>query len=117
MRQRRGPALAIEDPTCEHDDVAAVSRPDAHALLAPLVGSTITTITGRPNEVLRLNGDTVLVGTGRSPRGTAVPLATVQRALDALFADGEVTVSVATLGHRSSFVAAVLLTLPATTLK
>ena len=84
--------------------------PDARAVLAPLLGRTISTVTGKPNTVLALHDDVVLVGTGRSPAGTPVPLAMVQAGLDALFAERFVNVDVPSLGHRSAFVGAVLAT-------
>jgi hypothetical protein len=90
---------------------------DARTTLVPLIGTTITTVSGRPNTILALEGDTVLVGTERSPRGARVPLGMVQAGLDALRQAGSVEVDVEALGHRSALVAAVLLTLPGTALE
>ena len=87
---------------------------NARSLLRSLTGQEISTVTGRPNRVLRLDGDDVIVVTERSPAGTAVPIQMVQSGLDQLEEAGEIEVSVASLGHRSSFVGAVLLTLPGT---
>ena len=89
-------------------------QPDAYArsLLQPLTGQEVSTVTGRPNRILRLDGDDVIVATDRRPgwapqcrsNGADRPRpATEER---------EVEVSVASLGHRSSFVGAALLTLP-----
>lgn len=86
--------------------------PTARQLLDRLEGETIRTVIGRPNIVLALREDSVLVGTERSPIGQPVPLAWVQRGLDQLAADGVVEVTTDALEHRSAFVAAVLLTLP-----
>ena len=86
--------------------------PDARELLGGLVGRTITTVTGRPNTVLEVGAVEVVVATGRSPQGAAVPIAWVQDALDRLAVDGVIEVSVDSLGHRSAVVGAVLLTLP-----
>jgi len=86
--------------------------PDARTVITSLLGRTITTAAGRPNAVLEVNGENVLVGTGRTPAGAPVPLAMVQDGLNRLYAQGAVDVDVETLGHRSAFVAAVLLTLP-----
>ena len=86
--------------------------PDARSLLESLVGQQITTLTGRPNTVLNLADADVLVSTDRSPGGTPVPIADVQTALDQLLETGEVEVHPRSLGYRSSFVGAVLLTLP-----
>ena len=93
-------------------------QPDANirSLLRSLTGQEISTVTGRPNRVLRLDGDDVIVATERSPAGTAVSIQMVQSGLDRLRVPdaAELEVSVASLGHRSSFVGAVLLTLPGT---
>jgi hypothetical protein len=84
----------------------------ARTLLESLAGQPISTVTGRPNTVLRVEGDSVVVATGRSPTGQPVPAEWVQSGLDQLLETGEIEVSVPSLGHRSSFVGAVLLTLP-----
>lgn len=91
--------------------------PDARTLAAGLVGRTVTTVSGRTNVVLAIDGDDVIVGTERTPEGARVPLAMIEAGIDALSRDGTVTVDVETLGHRSAFVAAMLLTLPDTTLE
>jgi hypothetical protein len=88
----------------------------ACTLLESLVGQPISTVTGRPNTVLRLEGDSVVVATSRSPTGQPVPIEWVQSGLEQLLETGEIEVSVPSLGHRSSFVGAVLLTLPGTVL-
>src|SRR5690349_6908240 len=85
---------------------------DARTLLESLVGEEITTVTGRPNRVLSLDNDNVIVATDRSPDGQPVPIGWVQVGVDRLREDRELEVSVASLGRRSSFVGAVLLTLP-----
>ena len=84
---------------------------DARALLSSLVGRTITTAAGRPNTILRIDGTDVLVGTTRSPLVEPVPIAWVQDAIDRLQRTGDVEISVDSLGHRSAFVGAVLLSL------
>ena len=85
---------------------------DARSHLASLVGSTIQTLRGAPNTVLRLEGDDVIVATRRSPQGKPVPIAWVQAALDRLRRDGEVEITVASVGYRSAFVGAALAALP-----
>jgi hypothetical protein len=85
---------------------------DARSHLAGLVGRTIQTLSGAPNTVLGLQGDDVIVATRRSPQGQPVPIAWVQAALDRLRRDGEVEISVASVGYRSAFVGAVLAALP-----
>ena len=85
---------------------------DARSVLTGLIGREIHTLSGQPNRILRLDGDNVIVATGKSPEGQPVPIAWVQDALDMLVRDGEVAVNVETLRYRSAFVGAVLATLP-----
>jgi len=94
--------------------VPMAAQVDARDLLNSLVGQPIATVTGRPNTVLGIEGDSVIVATGRSPSGQPVPIEWVQSGLDRLLEDGEVEVSVPSLGHRSAFVGAVLLKVPGT---
>ena len=54
----------------------------------------------------------MIVATSRSPTGQPVPIEWVQSGLEQLLETGEIEVSVPCLGHRSSFVGAVLFTLP-----
>lgn len=89
---------------------------DARSLLESLVGQQIRTATGRPNTVLRLEGDSAVVATTRSPAGEPVPISWVQAGLERLVQTGEVEISVSSLRHRSSFVGAALLTLAGTVL-
>lgn len=93
----------------EDADVVAV---DARDHLESLVGQEIRTVTGRPNTILGIEGPNVIVGTTKSPGGELVPIEWVQRAIDMLARDGEVTIDVETVGYRSAFVGAVLATLP-----
>lgn len=90
----------------------ATGTRDARTLLATLVGQRLQTISGRPNEIVELRGEDVVVATGRSPTGTPVPVASVQHALDSLLAVGDLRIDVPTVGHRSAFIGAVLQTLP-----
>jgi len=87
---------------------------DARAYLQSLTGQTISTVTGRPNEVVAVQGDEVLVRTTRneSTEGDRVPIRWVQDAADNLFAKGEVGINVKEASYRSAFVGAVLATLP-----
>jgi hypothetical protein len=81
--------------------------------LQSLVDQEIYTLTNRqPNRILGLIGDEVIVATGKSPNGRAVPIQWVQDGINLLLAEGEISVDVATLGHRGAFVGAVLATLP-----
>jgi hypothetical protein len=84
--------------------------PTAGALVGRWVGRTIETVTGAPNRVVDVEGDHVMVATGKSPDGQHVPLADVQQALDQLVNEGEVSVHPATLGYRSTFCGAVVKT-------
>jgi hypothetical protein len=98
--------------------VSATSPQDARSHLATLIGQTIRTVTGRPNEVVSIDGDSVLVRTSRSaPEAAPVPIAWVHDAFDRLWRDGGIDVDVASLGYRSAFIGAVLLTLPGAVLK
>jgi hypothetical protein len=84
----------------------------AREILRSLIGRDIETVTGRPNRVLRLEGDQVVVATRRSPTGRRIPIAMVEHALDRLREEGRIEISVASLGYRSAFVGAVLRQLP-----
>ena len=84
---------------------------DARAYLQRFVGREIFTLTGRPNRVLELRGEKVIVATQKSPKGQPVPIKWVQDALDALLEDGEITIDVETVGYRSAFIGAVVATL------
>lgn len=81
---------------------------EALRLLLALRGREITTTTGAVNRILGIEPPNVVVATGRSPHGQSVPIADVQNGLDLLQIHGAVTIDVETLGHRSSFVGAVL---------
>lgn len=86
----------------------------ASQFLESLVGREIRTVTGRPNKILRVDGDWVVVATTKSPRGQKVPVAWVQEALDRLLTDRAVEISVASVRYRSAFIGAVLSQLPNT---
>src|SRR5687767_1875471 len=93
-------------------------RIDARDHLQGLVGETVETLTQRkPNRILRLDGPTVLVATGKSPSGEAVHIEMVQKGLDRLTSGQEVEVSVESLGHRSAFVGAALAKVPGAVVK
>jgi hypothetical protein len=85
---------------------------NAREHLQALVGSEIQTVSGRPNRILRLEGDNVLVATSKSPAGQLVPIKWVQAAMDTLESTGEVTIDVESVGYRSAFIGAVLATVP-----
>lgn len=88
---------------------------NARAYLAGLVGEELRTLSGRPNHVLSVSEAEVMVATNKSPNGTRVPIQSVQQAMDQLERDGAITIDVATVGHRSAFIGAVLSTLPGAT--
>jgi len=89
-----------------------VQRIDAHSFLLSLQGQVVPTLTGRPNCVLRLEGDRAIVATNRSPDGRPVPVEWIQAALDRLVEEGVVDISVESVGYRSAFVGAVLAQVP-----
>ena len=103
---------AILDHHRPSDQPSASAALDARSHLASLVGTTIQTLSGASNTVLRLQGNEVIVATARSPQGQPVPIAWVQAALERLRRDGEVEISVASVGYRSAFVGAALAALP-----
>jgi hypothetical protein len=87
---------------------------DARELLQGLVGRQLRTISqGKPNTVLRVDAETVLVGTGVSPDGRSIPIEWLQDALDVLDRDGELRFDRSLYWYRrAAFIAAVLITLP-----
>ena len=90
-----------------------MDRLDARAHLASIAGQTIWTATRRqPNRILRVTSDSVFVATDKSPSGQAVPLEDVQAAFDRISAGEEVRISEPSLGYRSAFVGAAMLSLP-----
>lgn len=85
---------------------------DARRHLSRLVGKEIPTMTGKPNRVLEVRGSDVVVGTTKSPEGQPVPIDWVQGAIDRLLDERELEINPQSVGYRSAFVGAVLLTLP-----
>ena len=92
----------------------AAQLPAAGELLRSLIGQEIRTVTGRPNMVLAVNTGAALVHTSQSPDGQMVAVTEVQEGLDKLAQQGTVGLNPGELGHRSSFIGAVLATLPGT---
>jgi 5-methylcytosine-specific restriction protein A len=86
--------------------------PSVRNHLAGLVGATLPTISGSPNQVIRVESDSVVVGTDKSPIGEPVPLAEIQAAADRVFDGEEVAINTASVGFRSAFVGAVLRSMP-----
>lgn len=86
---------------------------DAEELVRGLVGWTIPTISGKPNTILGIEGDQVLVRTRQTdgPRGSAVPLSEIQAAADRLYEEGELRIHPNEVGYRSAFLGAILSTL------
>ncbi len=87
-------------------------RIDARSFLLTRQGQVVPALTGRPNRVLRLDGENVVVATNRSPAGRPVPIAWIQAALDRLVEERVVVISVESVGYRSAFVGAVLAQVP-----
>jgi hypothetical protein len=102
----------LPHPTSDPDVPTQVSWPTAGEVLRSLVGEEIHTLTGVPNTVLAVQGQTVVVATGRSPQGQPVEISDIQHGMDKLRTHGSVRVTVEELGHRSAFVGAVLAALP-----
>lgn len=106
-----GAVQRLEDLWARH-----TAGTDATAILRRLVNVPLSTTTGRSNVIVDVMTTHVQVATERSPEGQPVPIRWVQEGLDRLLATGEVEVSVPSLGHRSSFIGAVLRTVPGTVL-
>lgn len=81
-------------------------------LLRRLIGRPLETASGRPNMILGVQSQHVVVATDRSPQGSRVPVADVQEALDKLIETGSLTIHPDEAGYRSAFIGAVLRTLP-----
>jgi hypothetical protein len=88
--------------------------PDVRAHVAALVGTTIPTVTGHDNEVLRVEGDRVFVRTGhtRPSRGEPVDIGVLEEAAQRLWRDGELPINTDSVGYRSAFVGAALGSVP-----
>ncbi|MCP2249655.1 HNH endonuclease [Lentzea aerocolonigenes] len=114
----RVPGYAADDADRLAADLAKAANrgkaPDASALLRSLIGDPIETVTGSVNTIVEVKQKQVLVTTDRSPLGQWVDIADVEAGLEKLHAQGSVLVAVDELGHRSSFVGAVLATIPGT---
>ncbi|MGV9294819.1 hypothetical protein [Amycolatopsis sp. NPDC003676] len=112
--------LRLEVPGYGPDDAARLAAdlaepaPVLHAkdLLRGLTGETISSAVGEENRILKVDDESVLVGTDQSPEGQPVPLDQVQRGLDVLALGGALEVSVEGLDHGSAFVEALLENLP-----
>jgi hypothetical protein len=77
-----------------------------------LVGRELHTVKGRPNTILRIEADTLIVATERSPSGKPVPLLWVRDAIERLERLDELEISVDAVGHRSALIGAVVRELP-----
>ena len=84
---------------------------NAERLLRRLIGTELRTITGHWNMIRDVQTTRALVATERSPQGQDVEIADVQVALDRLANGGRVEISPDSVGYRSAFIGAVLLTL------
>src|SRR4051794_10959462 len=85
---------------------------NARFYVTSLIGRDLTTLSGRSNRILRLEGHNAVVATEKSPNGAPVPIAWVQNGLDLFERDGAVRVHKNVLGYRSAFIGSVLRTLP-----
>jgi 5-methylcytosine-specific restriction enzyme A len=90
---------------------------DARAVAQSLVGKTVhTPAKRRPNRILSVRRGQVIVATEDSPQGEDIDLRRLQEGLDLLFSEGAVRIDPSTFNgyRRSSFIGAVLASLPAT---
>ncbi len=87
-------------------------RIDAGQLLRGLIGEVVETVTGKSNHINGVSGDFVYVGIDKSPNGVKTRTSDLQKALDILQLSGSLPVNPETVGFRSSFIFAVLRTLP-----
>lgn len=85
-----------------------MTLPRAEALAASLVGSPVRTYLWREARVLRSGNGTVVGAEDRREESARVALADLQAGLDQLDAMGEVAVTIASLGPRATYVAAML---------
>jgi hypothetical protein len=90
----------------------AEAHETATTLLRRLLGVPLRTVTGRPNLIIEVQSNEVRVVTDRSQDGQPVPIQDVEIALSTLRQTGSVVIHPDELGYRSSFIGAVLLTLP-----
>jgi 5-methylcytosine-specific restriction protein A len=90
---------------------------DARAVAQSLVGKTVhTPAKRRPNRILSVGRRQIIVATEDSPQGEDIDLRRLQEGLDLLFSEGAVRIDPSTFNgyRRSSFIGAVLASLPAT---
>jgi hypothetical protein len=94
--------------------VATPAPFDTRTDLRGLVGQTIRTISSKPNTILAVRGDQVLVRTDstESPDGEPVPIQWLQDAGERLLTNGRIGINTREATHRSDFIGAVLSTLP-----
>lgn len=85
-----------------------MAAPDMYVYLEGLIGRTLPTVTGKPNEVVRVDRAGVVVATRDNAGGSVVSVAFVQGVVDRVFAGEEVVLDPR---RRSAFIAAVLLTM------
>lgn len=98
-----------------NDSAVSEIETDARRLLQSLAGQQIRTIArSQPNRILGVDGDDAIIGTARTPTGQPVPLEEIQDALNRLVGGEAVEVTVESLGHRSSFIGALLAAFPGT---
>lgn len=81
-------------------------------LVRRLIGVELRTLTGNQNRILGVTPGDALVATDRSPAGSPVPITELQDALDLLIKNGFVVINPENVGFRSSFIGAVLRTIP-----
>lgn len=92
--------------------VPAEAAEGATNLLRRLIGTPLTTVSGRTNTIISVRPPNVIVATKRSPAGQPVPIDWVDKALAQLLCDGRIEIHPGASSYRSAFIGAVLTTLP-----
>src|SRR4051794_3590182 len=104
MRVRTRRSAQLEAVT-----LAVMPAPDMRAHLEGLAGQTLSTVTGKDNTVMRVDGSSVYVATEQNAQGAPIPISFIQAVADRVF-DGEEVVF--DPQARSAFLGAVLRTFP-----
>jgi hypothetical protein len=102
---------AVVDPPQRAVLLGDAPKTTADQLLRRLIGTELRTVTGNWNMILGVRTTTALVATHRSPQGQDIETSDVDSALDRFATQGQIEVTPESLGYRSAFIGAVLLTI------